>query len=682
MKAGQEARPEFLRMEGLRLLLFGGKGGVGKTTCAAAAALCLARKHPARSFLLVSTDPAHSLADCLDGCPPIENLTLRELDPQESLARFKARHGEHLRTIALRGTFLDQADVARLLDLSVPGLDEVMALLEIVAWVKEERYACIVVDTAPAGHTLRLLALPALMRQWASALDAMLAKHRYMARLYRGAYRKDAVDLYLEDTVADLTNLWALLRSPGRCRFVPVMLAEALSIHVTRVMLGDLERLGLPVRDVVVNRLLAAQSGCPACVDWTSRQTVATEELTRVFSTYSLWGLPLFLEEVRGTERLSAVWEHARPLTQAAWIDEHGAMNDAPGGSGIRWRPAINDQRSAVGNPAPFPPSSMKLLLFAGKGGVGKTTLACASALCLAQEWSGKEILLFSIDPAHSLAACLGCEIGPQEVRVAPGLTAIELDAQAEYERLKHDYADELSGVFQRVTGQARADLAFDREVMERMLDLAPPGLDEILALTRIVALMDRGRYDHFVLDTAPTGHLLRFLEMPELIEKWLRTFFGLFLKYREVFWLPKISQMMVELSKRVKSFRRVLIDSKQAALLAVTIPTEMAYEETKDLVAACKRLGVAVPILFVNMVTPPSRCPTCSALRRAEAPLLGRYEAVYAGQHVAQVFRQNEPRGLERLRTFGRALYVASGSHDRVPTKGRKQWDQTGIQR
>ena len=115
---------------------------------------------------MVSTDPAHSLADCFAGCPPVENLVLRELDPQESLGRFKARHEEHLRTIALRGTFLDQADVAQLLDLSVPGLDEVMALLEIVAWVKEERYACIVVDTAQAGHTLRLLGLPALMRQW------------------------------------------------------------------------------------------------------------------------------------------------------------------------------------------------------------------------------------------------------------------------------------------------------------------------------------------------------------------------------------------------------------------------------------------------------------------------------------------------------------------------------------
>ena len=696
MKAGEEAKPEFLREEGLRLLLFGGKGGVGKTTCAAAAALVLARQHPARSFLLVSTDPAHSLADCFgdDYAPSpqpsprsrgegrvrgVENLALRELDPQESLARFKARHEEHLRTIALRGTFLDQADVAQLLDLSVPGLDEVMALLEIVAWVKEERYACIVVDTAPAGHTLRLLGLPALMRQWVAALDAMLAKHRYMARLYRGAYRKDAVDLYLEETVADLTNLWALLRSPGRCRFVPVMLAEALSIHVTRTMLTELERLGLPVREVVVNRLHPAQPNCPVCAEWASRQTVAIEELTRVFSRYTFWGLPLFLEEVRGTERLLTVWERARPLVQAKGNDERGTMNDEPRGAGIQ-RSALSVQHSAVSNPAPLPSSSMKLLLFAGKGGVGKTTLACASALRLAEKWSGNEILLFSIDPAHSLAACLGCEIGPQEVRVAPGLTAIELDAQAEYERLKQDYADELTGVFERVTGQTGIDLAFDREVMERILDLAPPGLDEMLALTRIVDLMDHGRYDLFVLDTAPTGHFLRFLEMPELIEKWLRTFFGLFLKYRDVFQLPRISQMMVELSKRVKAFRRVLIDSEQAALVAVTIPTEMAYEETRDLVAACDRLGVGVPILFVNMVTPASRCPTCSALRRAEQPLLGRYDAVCAGRHVALVFRQDEPRGLERLRALGRALYVASGLPDVLQTKRTMQWNLAGI--
>jgi arsenite-transporting ATPase len=324
---------------------------------------------------------------------------------------------------------------------------------------------------------------------------------------------------------------------------------------------------------------------------------------------------------------------------------------------------ALGGQQSPVSHPAPLPTASIKLLLFAGKGGVGKTTLACASALRLAQERSGKEVLLFSIDPAHSLAACLGRAIGPQEVRVAPGLSVIELDAQAEYAHLKQNYADELAGVFERVSGPAGMTLAFDREVMERILDLAPPGLDEVLALTRIVDMVEQGRYDLFVLDTAPTGHLLRFLEMPELIEQWLKTFFALFLKYRDVFWLPRISQMMVVLSKRVKAFRRLLIDAKQAALVAVTIPTEMAYAETRDLVAACERLGLAVPLLFVNMVAPASACPTCSVLRRQEDGVLGQYQAAFAGRHMAQVLRQPEPRGLDQLQALGRALYRTSDS-------------------
>ena len=660
MKTGTLELPEFLQADQLRLLFFGGKGGVGKTTCAASAALCLARKQPARSFLLVSTDPAHSLADCFASSAPLENLTLRELDPQESLLRFKARHEAHLRTIALRGTFLDEADLTHLLDLSMPGLDEIMALLEIAAWVRENRYACIVVDTAPAGHTLRLLSLPAIMRQWVATLDTMLSKHRYLARLYRGSYHKDAIDLYLEQTVADLTQLGALLQSPDQCRFVPVMLAEALSIYVTRMLLRELERLDLPVREVVVNRLHPAPADCPVCVEWIERQAVAIEELTRVFSRYTLWGLPLFLEEVRGTQRLLKVWRQVLPL--AAGTRDRAKLSNASRRSAMQ-PSAPSGQQSLVSHPAPLPVASIKLLLFAGKGRVGKTTLACASALRLAQEHSGKEILLFSIDPAHSLAACLGREIGSQEVQVAPGLSVIEMDAQAEYAHLKQNYADELTGVFERASGPVGMNLAFDREVMERIVDLAPPGLDEVLALTRIVYMMEQGRYDLFVLDTAPTGHLLRFLETPEQINQWLKTFFALFLKYRDVFWMPRISQMMVALSKRVKAFRRMLIDAKQAALVAVTIPTEMAYAETTDLLAACERLGLAVPILFVNIVTPASVCSTCAVLRRQEDSVLDHYQTAFNGRHMAKVFHQPESRGLDRLQVLGQALYRTSDS-------------------
>ena len=653
------ALPDFLQNKALRLLLFGGKGGVGKTTCATAAALHLARERPQASFLLVSTDPAHSLLDALAGAATPPNLVVREIDPQQSLARFKARHEEHLSTIALRGTFLDQDDVARLVGLSVPGLDEVMALLEIEAAIKESRHACIVVDTAPAGHTLRLLALPSQMRQWIAALDAMLGKYRYLTQLYHGSYHRDAVDLYLEQTLADLKRLWALLHSTRRCRFVPVLLAEALSVHVTAMLVSELRGLRLPVRELVVNRLLAAPANCPLCAADSARQGEAMAQLMSALPKYRFWGLPALGNEVRGAAQLLALWPQVQALAPAganmAAVPPSPALPPVAGGE------ALVDDAPAL------PPASIRLLLFAGKGGVGKTTLACASALRLAQERRAAEILLFSIDPAHSLASCLGCDVGPQETRVAPGLSVIELDARAEYAQLKKTYAAELTGVFGRSDAQAGIELAYDREVLERMLDIAPPGLDEMLALTRIVDLMERGKYDLFILDTAPTGHLLRFLEMPQLMEQWLSTFFALFLKYRDVFWLPEITHKMVELSKKMKSLRRLLTNPAQAALLAVTIPTEMAYAETLDLVAACEDMGLATPVLFVNLVTPPSSCPSCSATRRVQQPLLARYREAHAQRQLTQVFRQDEPRGMERLSALGQALYRAAEARPRV---------------
>lgn len=396
------------------------------------------------------------------------------------------------------------------------------------------------------------------------------------------------------------------------------------------------------------------------------------DELKRALPGYALWGLPLFLEEPRGANRLSTVWERAYPLERSALSPPVASG----GATGSRRSAFSNHSAPAVEHPAPLPSVSTKFLLFAGKGGVGKTTLACASALRLAEEWVDKEILLFSIDPAHSLSACLGQAVGPNVVRVARRVSATEMNAQAEYAQLKRNYADEMAGIFASLTGETMIDLTFDREVLERVLDLAPPGLDEVLALTRIMALLDRGRYDVFILDTAPTGHLLRFLETPELIEEWLKTFFGLFLKYREVLWLPRISKELVDLSKRVKRFRRMLADPEQAALVAVAIPTVMAYEETRDLVAACERMGVAIPTLFVNLVTPPSSCPFCSALRREEASLLRRYEGGFANLHCAEVFRQVDLRGIERLSAMGRALYRGHvAGHCRVTENPNNGW-------
>jgi arsenite-transporting ATPase len=632
--------PAFLGDRALRLLLFGGKGGVGKTTCAAATALTLARRWPEASFLLVSTDPAHSLADSVAGAALPPNLTLIELDATARLEAFKAAHGVKLREIAARGTFLDDDDISQFLDLSLPGLDELMAFLEISRWIEEDRYACVVVDTAPWGHTLRLLEVPELIGRWLGALDALLAKHRYMKKLYSGAYRRDELDEFLLGLAASVERITKILRDPVRCRFVPVMLAEPLSVTETIGLMSDLEHLKIPVTDLVVNRLYP-DTDCPVCADGLDGQMQEVKRIYDQMSGYVIWGLPLFPDEVRGRERLEAFWEAAAELPDVA--------------RGSR-RPASAPPE--VASPPPLPSPEITLLIFAGKGGVGKTTLACATALRLARERPGTEILLFSTDPAHSLSACLDRPVGPEPTRLAPGLTAMEIDAQAEFAALRRRYATDLERTLASLL--PNLDLTFDREVMERILDLSPPGLDEVMALARAMEFLAGGAYHVFILDAAPTGHLIRLLEMPELIDRWLKVFFGLFLKYKNIFRLPGASEHLVKLSKDLKRFRALLTDPARASLFAVAIPTDMAYEETSDLLAACDRMKVSASVLFVNLATPESDCLRCSALRRRESRVERKFRDAFPGTHQALIYRRGELRGLERLRDSGGALYRA----------------------
>src|SRR5437764_8869780 len=103
------------------------------------------------------------------------------MDAGAALRVFKERHHKVLKTIADRGTLLDEADINNLLDLSLPGLDEVMALFELSEFDRRQIYSRVVVDTAPSGHTLRLLQLPKVFERWTAALDRMSDKHRYMA---------------------------------------------------------------------------------------------------------------------------------------------------------------------------------------------------------------------------------------------------------------------------------------------------------------------------------------------------------------------------------------------------------------------------------------------------------------------------------------------------------------------
>jgi arsenite-transporting ATPase len=621
--------PAFLDDGNLRLILFGGKGGTGKTTCAAATAVRMAQS--GRRVTLVSTDPAHSLADCLAGWRPPSNLDVVELDAPAILEKFRRENRDKLLELAARGTFLDDQDINRFLDLSLPGMDELFAFLEVSRWLPQRER--IIVDTAPTGHTLRLLAMPDLLRRWLGALDALLAKHRYMMEVFRGSYQPDELDRFLDELGQSIDRMETLLRDGSHCRFVPAMIAEALSVHETANLLDELDRLGIAAAEVVVNRLGGA-SDCAACTDILARERRELARLPSRIVKRALWGMPWVPVGDRSGAGLDHFWGRVHR------VERTGPVDTAP-------------LPVHVENPAPLP-EHLRLLIFAGKGGVGKTTLACATAVRLAEE--GRKVVLFSTDPAHSLGDCFDRPIGGELTQVMSGLHAFEIDAQAELARIQEQYRQELDEFLSSLLHGF--DITFDREVMERMLDLAPPGLDEIMALSRATELLTGHDEDILILDAAPTSHLIRLLELPEIIDHWIKAFFELFLKYRNVFGVPKMADRLVQVSKDLRKFRRILVDPRRAALFAVTILTQMALDETIDLEAACRRMGVNVPVMFFNLLTPPGACPACSERAREEAATGARFHDALGDTTQVRVYRQSEPRALPALRALGHALY------------------------
>ncbi|MBI5442320.1 MAG: TRC40/GET3/ArsA family transport-energizing ATPase, partial [Deltaproteobacteria bacterium] len=422
--------PSFLTNPDLRLLLFGGKGGVGKTTCAVATAVALARREPGRPLLLVSTDPAHSLKDSLGDGSALPGLSVVEFRAEDALAAFLDEHREHFREIARRGTFLADEDVDRFTELSLPGIDEFLAVLQLSRWLAESTYERIIVDTAPTGHTLRLLETPRLMTQWLGAMEALVAKHRYMRSLFTGRYRLDEVDAFLEEWSETATRMRGLFRDRRACLFVPVTTAERLSIEETTRLLAELGTQSLPVSDIVVNRLhLDSAESCETCEAERRRKLRELRRLPAEFERCSLWAVPERASEVRGAELLAEFWSGARRLSPADLAGE-------------TLPPARPPRPARVEGAAPLPSEGMVLLALAGKGGVGKTTLSAAVALRFAREFEDRSLLLCSSDPAHSLSDCLDAPIGPTPVLVRRNLSAVEIDAAGALGALKEEYAE------------------------------------------------------------------------------------------------------------------------------------------------------------------------------------------------------------------------------------------------
>jgi arsenite-transporting ATPase len=512
--------------------------------------------------LVVSTDPAHSLGDALDrqlSGDPLQvarNLLAAELDVERALERWLGERREIFKEIAERGTYLDEEDVDRLLGLSLPGADELMGMLELARLARGSSVQEVIVDTAPTAHTLRLLQVPSLLRRFARILDALEERHRVMAERFGGIHRLDRADELIASIEEEGRDLAEHLRE--RASFTWVLLPEALAIAETRDALAALDEAGIRVEELIVNRVIP------------SRHREALAEIQETFGDRNLRFLPEFDKEPRGLPNL-------RKLAKALSAED-------PLRSVTREVAPSPAKRGRVGEGSPpwlddLAPPNLRLLLFGGKGGVGKTTCAAATALLLAENRPDRRILLLSTDPAHSLADVLDLPLGDDERPILHGLKARELDAAA---------------VFESWRDRHRGDPTLDP-----FLEITPPGLDELVALSTILDAVQEE--DLAIVDTAPTGHALRLLESPELVLEWDRALLAILLKYREAVSLGSLAAELVELSKSLKRLLALLRDPDRARFVAVTRDAELPRRETVRLLEELKRLSIDVPLVLVN---------------------------------------------------------------------------------
>jgi arsenite-transporting ATPase len=250
-----------------------------------------------------------------------------------------------------------------------------------------------------------------------------------------------------------------------------------------------------------------------------------------------------------------------------------------------------------------------QVLFFGGKGGVGKTT--CSSAFALAASRRDRRVLLVSTDPAHSTSDIFERRIGPGESEIGPRLWAIEIDAIRESAR----YVGEVKRDIERMFAPAVIRQA------HRQIDMAAasPGLAEVALLDRMIDLiLERGtRYDLIVFDTAPTGHTVQLLRMPEVMETWI----GALVKHRRALLeidrgtgnqlqdVPgSVDPVLAALERRhqrLKVLRVRLLDRANTSFVFVTIAERLAIEETARAAALVAETGIDVGALVVNRILP-----------------------------------------------------------------------------
>lgn len=292
-------------------IFIGGKGGVGKTTVSAATALWCARMN--KKTLIISTDPAHSLGDSFDrlikhvATPITQNLEAIEIDPDKAMEEYKDKMNQQQKYNDALNMFSDQLDVMS----SSPGIDEVAAFEKFMEYMTSDEYDVVIFDTAPTGHTLRLLSFPEMMDSWMGKLIKTKTQLGQMANKlknivpFMGSDEESEAEMEeLNRTKERILKARSVLSDSSRTSFKTVLIPEEMSIIESSRAMDALHKYDMNTDGIIVNKIQPDNNHCEFCKARREIQEKRLQTIEEAFEGQIIARIPLQAHEVRGIDQL------------------------------------------------------------------------------------------------------------------------------------------------------------------------------------------------------------------------------------------------------------------------------------------------------------------------------------------------------------------------------------------
>lgn len=578
-----------------RNLFFTGKGGVGKTSVACATAVKLADL--GKKVLLVSTDPASNLDEVLGvtlgnhptAIPAMPTLFAMNLDPEKSAAEYRERMvGPYRGLLAEAAVKSMEEQFSGSCTLEIAAFDEFSRLLGDPTATAE--FDHVIFDTAPTGHTLRLLTLP-------SAWDGFMAQNTTgTSCLGPLAGLQDQQKLYQESVKA--------LGDPAVTTLVLVARAETSALREAARTSGELAELGVRNQHLVVNGVFnAIGSNDPYAVALQQRGAAALAAMPNSLKAFPQTIVPLSPDGILGIDSLRRLGA----VDPASFTDANEAVTERV--EGLPSLSELIDDLVAPGH---------GVILAMGKGGVGKTTVAAAVAVAIAER--GYEVHLSTTDPAAHIAAALNNES-------LPNLIVSRIDPEVETAKYS---AEVLAKAGSNLDAQGKA-------LLEE--DLRSPCTEEIAVFRAFADAVAAGMNKFVVLDTAPTGHTVLLLDSA--------------LAYHR-----EVTRQSSEMPEAVENLLPRLRDPGFTRVLIVTLPEATPVHEAAALQRDLRRAEIEPFAWVINQVLSPLPItdPLMKQRQLHEQKYLREVKEVHASRVAIIPWQIEPPMGLQRLSQLTRA--------------------------